>query len=95
MNTLIYDGTLEEKSFKDCITTTLKEMLKEDEQVVYLDADLMSSMGTNNLPILFPEQAFNCGIQEANMIGVAAGMSSEGKIPYVHTFGAFCRKKML
>jgi transketolase len=93
VNTLIYDGTFEEISFKECIATTLQDMLKEDEQVVYLDADLMSSMGTNNLPTLFPEQVFNCGIQEANMIGVAAGMSSEGKIPYVHTFGAFAGRR--
>jgi transketolase len=61
--------------------------------VVSLDADLMKSMGM--IPFLkkYPDRTFNCGVQEANMIGVAAGMSATGKIPFAHTFGPFATRR--
>lgn len=72
---------------------TLIELAKKNKQIVVLDADLMSSMGM--IPFLkeFPERTFNCGVQEANMIGVAAGLSITGKIPYSHTFGTFATRR--
>ena len=66
---------------------TMAEMMDENPQVVYLDADLAGAMGTAGLFQEFPQQAFDMGIMEANMIGVAAGMSIKGKIPFVHSFG--------
>ena len=41
----------------------------------------------------FPERMINCGIQEANMMGVAAGLSAVGKIPFAHTFGIFATRR--
>lgn len=76
-----YDGSREGCSFKDVFSETMKQLLAEDEQVAYLDADLMNSFGTGMLPEIYPDRAIDCGIQEANMIGVAAGMSAEGRIP--------------
>lgn len=72
---------------------TLMELAERDESVVALDADLMKSMGM--IPFLkkYPERTFNCGVQEANMIGVAAGMSATGKIPFAHTFGPFATRR--
>lgn len=72
---------------------TLMEMAEQDDRVVVLDADLMKSMGM--IPFLnkYPQRAFNCGVQEANMIGVAAGLSATGKIPFVHTFGPFATRR--
>lgn len=72
---------------------TLMELAKENKKVVALDADLMSSMGMAKFGKEFPEQTFNVGIQEANMIGVAAGLSATGKIPFAHTFGPFATRR--
>lgn len=88
-----YDGSREGCSFKDVFSETMKQLLAEDEQVAYLDADLMNSFGTGMLPEIYPDRAIDCGIQEANMIGIAAGMSAEGRKPYCHTFGVFASRR--
>ena len=41
----------------------------------------------------YPKQLFNCGIQEANMVGVACGLSAVGKIPFCHTFAPFLARR--
>lgn len=81
------------KMMRDVYCATLIDMVKEDERVVVLDADLMKSMGM--IPFLenYPDRTFNCGVQEANMIGVAAGLSATGKIPFAHTFGPFASRR--
>lgn len=72
---------------------TLIELASENEDIVILDSDLMSSMGMIPFFNKFPERTFNCGIQEANMMGVACGLSVTGKIPYAHTFGPFATRR--
>ena len=52
---------------------TMIEMAREDPRVVYLECDLMNSIGMVPFSKEFPERTINCGIQEANMIGVASG----------------------
>ena len=59
----------------------MAELMHENQQVIYLDADLAGAMGTAGLFQEFPQQAFDMGIMEANMIGVGAGMSIKGKFP--------------
>ena len=88
-----YNGAVEARSFKTAFSQTMEQLITTDKDVVYLDADLMNSFGTILLPEKFPDQAIDCGIQEANMIGVAAGMSVEGKKPYCHTFGVFASRR--
>jgi len=68
----------EDVAMRDVYCQTLIELAKENDQIVVLDADLMSSMGMIPFLEAFPERTFNCGVQEANMIGVAAGLSSTG-----------------
>lgn len=72
---------------------TLIELAKENEDIVALDADLMSSVGMSAFAKEYPDRFINCGIQEANMIGVAAGMSATGKIPFTHTFAPFATRR--
>ena len=67
----------------------LAELAKENENVVVLDADLSKSTKTADFKAVSPERFFNMGIAEGNMMGVAAGLSTCGKIPYVSTFAMF------
>jgi len=78
---------------RDVYCQTLIELAEKNDQIVVLDADLMSSMGMIPFLETFPERTFNCGVQEANMIGVAAGLSATGKITYAHTFGSFATRR--
>ncbi|MBF7097298.1 transketolase family protein [Alkalibacter mobilis] len=78
---------------KDVYCSTLMDLAEKDENVVVLDSDLMNSIGTVPFAKKYPERTFNCGVQEANMIGVAAGLSATGKIPYAHTFGPFASRR--
>ena len=67
----------------------LVELGKIDERVVVLDADLAEATKTVYFKKEFPDRFFDCGIAEANMIGVAAGLSTTGKIPFASTFAMF------
>lgn len=65
------------------------EVAKENGKIVALTADLAGSLKLNKLMDELPEQFVQCGIAEANMIGIAAGMSINGHIPYTTTFANF------
>ena len=83
----------DEVTIKDSFAKVLEALFAEDPDVIYLDADLMNSMGTYKLSQDQPDRCIDCGIQEANMVGVAAGASALGKKPYVHTFGPFAGRR--
>ena len=65
------------------------EIARKNENVVALTADLAGSLKLNQFIIEFPERFIQCGIAEANMISIAAGMTIGGKIPYTTTFANF------
>jgi transketolase len=65
------------------------EIAGKNPDIVALTADLAGSMKLNQFIKEFPERFIQCGIAEANMIGVAAGMTIGGKIPYTTTFANF------
>ena len=67
----------------------LKELGKENENIVVLDADLATATKTSIFAEEFPERFFDMGIAEQNMIGTAAGLATCGKIPYASTFAVF------
>ena len=67
----------------------LKELGKENEKIVVLDADLSTATKTNMFAKECPERFFEMGIAEQNMIGTAAGLATCGKIPYASTFAVF------
>ena len=65
------------------------ELAQKNDKVVALTADLAGSLKLNAFIKAFPERFFQCGIAEANMIGIAAGLTVGGKIPYTTTFANF------
>lgn len=90
---MIYNGTKDARSFKSVLASTMEGLLKEDQDVVWLDADLM---GCSGMSALYgkEDRVINCGIAEANMIGIAAGLRASGLKPYVHTFGCFASRRV-
>lgn len=68
---------------------TLAALSTEIENIVVLDADLSKSTKTADFKAVCPEKFYNMGIAEANMMGVAAGLSTCGKVPFVSTFAMF------
>ncbi len=67
----------------------LAELGEEHEDLVVLDADLAGATKTATFQKAFPQRHFDCGIAEANMICVAAGMSTAGLVPFASSFAMF------
>ncbi len=68
---------------------TLAELGKTHEDLIVLDADLAGATKTSIFKKAFPDRHIDCGIAEANMAGVAAGLATCGKVPFMSTFAMF------
>jgi transketolase len=94
VNVIISSNNCPEKmEMRQAYCETLISLAESNTNVMALEADLMTAMGTRMFLEKFPERGINCGIQEANMFGIAAGLSATGKIPYVDTFAVFCARR--
>jgi transketolase len=78
-----------EESLREIYGKTLVDLGKENPDIVVLDADLSKSTMTQYFGKAFPDRFFNVGIAEQNMISIAAGLASSGKIPFASTFAVF------
>ena len=75
---------------RDSYGNALKELAQEGaDKLVVLDADLSAATKTGIFKKDFPDRHINCGIAEANMICVAAGMSTMGLVPFASSFAMF------
>ena len=74
---------------RDSYGSALKELGAAAENLVVLDADLAGATKTSIFQKAYPERHFDCGIAEANMIDVAAGLSTMGLVPFAATFAMF------
>lgn len=74
---------------RDSYGNALVECGKENPNIVVLDADLAEATKTGIFKKAFPERHIDCGIAECNMVGIAAGLASTGKIPFVSSFAMF------
>ena len=79
---------------RDAFGSTIAEIMRKDERVCVLDADLASCNGTAKLGAEFPERAIDVGIAEQNMASVAAGLSSYGFIPFITSFTPFATRRI-
>lgn len=81
------------KATRDAYGETLLEIAKTHPEVVVMDADLSKATKSVFFADKFPERFINVGIQEANLVGVAAGLASCGKIPFISSFASFLVSK--
>lgn len=74
---------------RDSYGAALVELGQEHENLIVLDADLAAATKTGVFRKAFPERHWDCGIAEANMTGIAAGLATCGKVPFISTFAMF------
>lgn len=79
--------------YRDAFNNTLAELMDASDKIVVLDADLGGASGTLKLQKTHPDQYIEVGISEQNMMGMAAGMSQEGFVPFCHTFAPFATRR--
>lgn len=91
---VIYQEMPPKKEIMQIFSETMEQLFAEDCAVLYLDADLMGSLKTHQIWENYPNHVFNCGIQEADMVGVAAGLYLAGYKPYIHSFSPFVTRRV-
>ena len=83
------DGEVKKIATRESYGNALVELGQKNPNVVVLDADLAGATKTSTFKKAFPDRHIDCGIAEANMTGIAAGLSTCGKIPFVSSFAMF------
>src|SRR3954447_25323683 len=78
---------------REAFGKTLAKLGAENPAIVVCDADLSKSTYTHFFAKDFPDRFFECGIAEANMVSIGAGLASSGKIPFVSSFSVFALNK--
>lgn len=80
---------VKKKATRESYGEALTELAEKYPNLVVLDADLAAATKTGIFKKAYPDRFFDCGIAEANMMGVAAGLATAGKIPFASTFAMF------
>ncbi len=87
--------SLHDKEMRAVYGETLNELIAENPRVMCLEADLSKASGTMpKVAETHPENFVDCGVAEANMIGIGAGLAREGKIPFCATFSCFASRRV-
>ena len=77
------------KATRESYGEALAELADKYEDLIVLDADLAAATKTGIFKKAFPERHIDCGIAECNMMGIAAGLATTGKVPFASTFAMF------
>ncbi|HEU5208845.1 MAG TPA: transketolase C-terminal domain-containing protein [Longimicrobiales bacterium] len=85
----IFPGLTFGKATRDAYGEALRDLGGTHPDIVVLDADLAKSTKSFTFGETYPERFWNVGIQEANMVGMAGGFASSGKVPFISSFAAF------
>jgi transketolase len=81
------------KEMRAVYAETLIELAASDSRIMVVEADLMRASGTMPFRDAYPNRAIDVGVAEANLVGVAAGLAAEGKVPFAATFGCFASRR--
>ena len=82
------------KEMRMAYVDTIVKLAETNKDIVVLEADLMSCTNTGLFKKAYPDRFFNVGIAEANMVGIASGLSTLGKIPFASSFGCFASRRV-
>ena len=82
------------KEMRAAYVDTIMALAEKNNNIVVLEADLMSCTNTGVFKKAYPDRFINVGIAEANMVGIASGLSTLGKIPFAATFGCFASRRV-
>lgn len=85
----IYPGLTLGKATRDAYGEALVNLGREHVDIIVLDADLAKSTKSAGFGEAFPDRFWNVGIEEANMVGMAGGFASSGKVPFISSFAVF------
>jgi transketolase len=94
--TVTYNGESDSLTLKEVYNSTLAELMAANRLICVGEADIANGMWSPNLQKMketYPYRFYDAGIQEADMVGIACGMSAGGKIPYVHSFAPFITRR--
>jgi len=94
MFSLAKDHVEEKEAMRDVYCDALILEAEKNPDIVSVDADVMNSLGTLRFHKAYPRRGVNCGIQEANAIGISSGLSVTGYIPFFHTFSVFATRRV-
>lgn len=94
MFSLAKDCGMNSPELRAVVVSTLQDLMKTNDSVVALEADLGGASGFTKIAQTNPDRFVQCGISEANMVGVAAGMSILGFKPFMHSFGPFVSRRV-
>lgn len=90
---ILKDHPKDQKQMRTYYSEGIVRMIEAGKPVMALDADLMRAVGLLPYRASHPDRLIDCGIAEANMMGVAAGLSAEGFVPFAHSFAAFASRR--
>ena len=92
---MVASTPLHQQEMRYVYGNVLNELMAANPNIYCLEADLSKASGTNpTVSAVHPDRFVNVGVSEANMIGVAAGMSMEGKIPFCASFCSFATRRV-
>lgn len=90
---LLKEHEVDSKEMRAYYSVEIVRMIETGKPVIGMDADLMRAVGLLPYQKDHQDNIIDCGIAEANMAGVAAGLSAEGFIPFIHSFAAFASRR--
>jgi transketolase len=94
MTWTLREGASEPVEMRKVFLSTLQKLMTGNSRVLALEADLGGASGFTALKKSHPDQFIEVGIAEANMVGIAAGLSMRGFIPFIHSFGPFASRRV-
>jgi len=81
-------------AMRDAYCDSLIELAQKDDRILTIEVDVANSMGTARFASKFPGRSIACGIQEANALSMASGLSITGFVPFFHAFGIFATRRV-
>ncbi|MCO7121569.1 transketolase family protein [Ihubacter massiliensis] len=87
-------SAMSDREMREAYSDTMLELGAANKNIMVLDVDCSRSMASGAFKKAYPEQYMNIGIQEANAVGVAAGLSAEKQIPFLNAFGVFATRRV-